>query len=446
MKYSSKPLIAIPMNLSKAILIIKREYRTRVRKKSFIIMTLLGPLLMGGVFLVPILLSRVSDEKRIVAVLDESHIFTGKFESDTTVTFVPRQGSLENLIKESITEKKISDILYIRAFENLDTLAKHIVLYSNSQPPLTIIERINRDIEHEIASARYAKANIDESVIESIRKIEVNVGTRDMKDKATSSEITTVIGLASGILIYMFIFIYGALVMRGVMEEKTNRIVEVIISSVKPFELMLGKIIGVALVGLTQFLLWILLTSAIYTLIGTPLLKEQMIKAQVEQSSGTETLQKNWSVELKEALATINFTELIIMFLFYFLAGYLLYSALFAAIGAAVDSETDTQQFMLPITIPLIFSVVMVQFVILNPGGPVAFWLSMFPFTSPIIMMVRLPFGGVAPWELALSMSLLVLGFIFTTWLAGKIYRTGILMYGKKVNYRELARWLFYRG
>src|SRR5436190_9264597 len=226
-----------------------------------------------------------------------------------------------------------------------------------------------------------------------------------MQNKKTSSGLTTGIGLVSGILIYMFIFIYGALVMRGVMEEKTNRIVEVIISSVKPFELMLGKIIGVALVGLTQFLLWIILTFGIYSMVSSVLFKDQMNEQAMQQMIGSrvgtgipgETLdsisshKNNWAAELTEAIDTINFPLIAAMFLFYFLGGYLLYSALFAAIGAAVDSETDTQQFMLPITIPLIISVVMVQYVILNPQGTVAFWFSMIPFTSPIIMMVRIP-------------------------------------------------------
>jgi ABC-2 type transport system permease protein len=282
-----------------------------------------------------------------------------------------------------------------------------------------------------------------------------------MENKKTSSGFTTGIGFIAGFLIYMFIFIYGAQVMRGVMEEKTSRIVEVIISSVKPFELMLGKIIGVALVGLTQFLLWVVLTTCIYTVVTATLFKGESTEKKVEQLIQSRTpaamqmmemdsssvSQNNWAVEVTDAINNTNFPFIIAMFIFYFLGGYLLYSALFAAIGAAVDSETDTQQFMLPITIPLIVSFIMVQYVILNPHGNIAFWFSMIPFTSPIIMMVRIPFGMENHYgEVALSMMCLIAGFIFTTWLAGRIYRTGILMYGKKVNYRELARWLFYKG
>lgn len=447
------------MNLNKAFLIIKREYLTRVRKKSFIIMTILGPLLMGGVIVVPYFVSSVTDERRTIAVLDESHLFIGKFKSDHTVNFIYLDGNLDSLRKESSSKGKISDILYIPVTDNITVLTHGITLYSNTQAPVNIIEKIEHTIENEINSAKYAAAKIDEDVLSSIRSTNVDINTRDMENKKTSSGLSTGIGLFSGILIYMFIFIYGAQVMRGVMEEKTSRIVEVIISSVKPFELMLGKIIGVALVGLTQFLLWIVLTFGIYSIISASLFREQNTGNNVEQiiqsrvnssmleqvDQSVDVKKNNWASELSEAVATINFPLIITMFLFYFLSGYLLYSALFAAIGAAVDSETDTQQFMLPITIPLIISMVMLQYVILNPEGTVAFWLSMIPFTSPIIMMVRIPFG-VDVWQMLLSMLMLVLGFIATTWLAAKIYRTGILLYGKKVNYRELMRWLFYKG
>jgi ABC-2 type transport system permease protein len=444
--------------MNKIFLILRREYLTRVRKKSFIIMTILGPLLMGSVIVVPYFMSRVSDEKRNIAVLDESHLFTDKFKSDRYTNFFYVTGSLDSLRKSSSGEN-ISDILYIPATEDINGLAKGVMLYSTNQPSLNIVERIERTIEHEITSAKYAAANIDEKVLASIRETDVDINTRDMENKKTSSGFTTGIGFIAGFLIYMFIFIYGAQVMRGVMEEKTSRIVEVIISSVKPFELMLGKIIGVALVGLTQFLLWVVLTAGIYTTVSATLFRDETTEAQVErmiQSRAPGTSQmlaqdtavaqnNNWASDVTDAMSTINFPLILGMFLFYFLGGYLLYSALFAAIGAAVDSETDTQQFMLPITIPLIVSFIMVQYVILNPEGSIAFWFSMIPFTSPIIMMVRIPFG-VDAWEVALSMLCLIAGFIFTTWLAGRIYRTGILMYGKKVNYRELARWLFYKG
>ena len=446
------------MNLNKASLIIQREYLTRVRKKSFIIMTILGPLLMGSVMVVPFFASTVSDEKRTIAVVDESHLFTGKFKEDRTVNFTYVTGDLDSLRAKSGKGGVITDILYIPVATDITVLSQGIVLYSNTQASIHIIDKIEHSIETEINSAKYASARIDEKVLESIRSTRVEINTRDMENKKTSSGLATGIGLFSGLFIYVFIFIYGVQVMRGIMEEKTSRIVEVIISSVKPFELMLGKIIGVALVGLTQFLLWIILTFGIYGTVSATLFKGQTKEERIEQiiqsrtnstmlaeDTGQDAVKNNWATEFNEAVDTINFPLIIAMFLFYFLAGYLLYSALFAAVGSAVDSETDTQQFMLPITIPLILSVVMVQYVILNPEGTVAFWLSMFPLTSPVIMMVRIPFG-IDTWQVLLSMTILILGFIGTTWLAAKIYRTGILMYGKKVNYRELARWIFYKG
>jgi ABC-2 type transport system permease protein len=279
----------------------------------------------------------------------------------------------------------------------------------------------------------------------------------------SSTELSMIVGMFSGILIYMFIFLYGVQVMRGVIEEKTSRIIEVIISSVKPFELMMGKIVGIALVGLTQFLLWTILSGTLIT--GSKMLVEdhfadqgtaisieqamsttQSISPEVEEQASAELNQEAVD-ELFASISQIDFPVILFSFLFYFLGGYLIYSALFAAVGSAVDSEADSQQFMLPITVPIIFSFVMAQVVINNPTGPWAFWLSMIPFTSPIIMMVRIPFGvgtTVPYWELGLSMTLLVIGFIATTWLAGRIYRTGILMYGKKISYKELWKWLRY--
>ena len=284
-------------------------------------------------------------------------------------------------------------------------------------------------------------------------------------EEESSTEINTILGLVAGIIVYFFVFMFGSQVMRGVIEEKSNRIVEVIISSIKPVHLMFGKIIGIAFVGLTQFLLWIVLTFVIVTAFqtsqpnlfetksgskeitsttsksNTPLRETSLTKS--DQLSNIKN--QDMMNEVTDALKTVNFGVMISMFLFYFMGGYLLYGSLFAAIGSAVDNEADTQQFMLPITIPLIFALVMAQFVTNNPSGPVAFWLSIIPFTSPIIMMIRIPFGVPLP-EIILSMTLLVFGFVFTTWLAAKIYRTGILMYGKKVSYRELWKWLKYKS
>jgi ABC-2 type transport system permease protein len=282
----------------------------------------------------------------------------------------------------------------------------------------------------------------------------VNI-TAEGDEKKSFTEVSMVIGIFAGILIYFFIFLFGAQVMRGVIEEKTSRIVEIIVSSVKPFQLMMGKIIGIALVGLTQFLIWVVFTLSIVG-IFTASFSDKLPTDQSAKFSNENALfamPQNQAAEIPadkigevfEAIFSVNYGVMIFSFLIFFLGGYLLYAALFAAIGSAVDNETDTQQFMLPITIPMIFAIIMAQFVTNNPESSLAFWLSIIPFTSPIIMMVRLPFG-VPYWELALSISLLIMGFLATTWMAGKIYRTGILMYGSKVTYKTLWKWIKFKS
>jgi ABC-2 type transport system permease protein len=263
-----------------------------------------------------------------------------------------------------------------------------------------------------------------------------------------------VVGYVSALLIYLFIFLYGVQVMRGVIEEKTNRIIEVVISSVKPFELMMGKILGIAFVGLTQFLLWVALSAAVSVAVTNvvlprlekPATEKQLMEKVDSSSEQAEKIKKDSGKlgKLVNALSTVNTPLILACFLFYFIGGYLLYSSLFAAIGAAVDNETDTQQFMMPVTIPLVMSFVVAQVILAHPESQMALWMSIIPFTSPIIMMVRLPFNPPA-WQIALSMAMLILGFLGTTWLASRIYRVGILMYGKKVTYKELSKWLFYK-
>jgi ABC-2 type transport system permease protein len=254
----------------------------------------------------------------------------------------------------------------------------------------------------------------------------------------------------------MFIFMYGVQVLRGVIEEKSNRIIEVIISSVKPFQLMMGKIIGIALVGLTQFILWVVLTLSITAAAQTFILKDKYSSEEVlkevnmstqlmQQTQNTKNIRNVDSNEILDILKQINYTLILLVFLFYFMGGYLLYGAMFAAIGAAVDNEADTQQFMLPITIPLVFAFIVAQMAMQNPEGPMAFWFSIVPFTAPVVMMVRVAYA-VPVWELVLSMILLTITFILTTWLAARIYRVGILMYGKKPTYKEMWKWIFYKG
>ena len=315
---------------------------------------------------------------------------------------------------------------------------------------------VQSEIEKVIEVEKLKNNNIDREIYDKIRT-PVEIVSVDAADGTESyKQEQAMVGFGFAVLIYFFIFMYGVQVMRGVMEEKSNRIVEVIISSVKPFQLMMGKIIGIALVGLTQFLLWVILTGIIFTVVSGLILPDAATMA--EQVQATQSAAAQASNDPMNQAVISNMTELFFfrinwpvmlgMFLFYFLGGYLLYASLFAAVGAAVDNETDTQQFMMPITIPLIFGFIVAQFALTNPGGAAVFWFSQIPFTSPIVMMVRVAMGFDAGniWELVLSMVLLIASFIGAVWLAGKIYRVGILMYGKKVTYKELWKWLRFKS
>lgn len=457
--------------MNKIGLIIRREYLTRVRKKSFIVMTILGPVLMAALFIVPLWLAVNESDDIDILVVDDSYLFSNvapknnQLEDTESIHFHLLDASVPaDSAKSKMLASDDYDAVLIIHSRVINTTNGIQLLYEK-QPSLQAIRYIENSIESDIAEYKLYDIGVNAEAIERIRKsAHVSLVTKKIdeigEESDSSTERSMIIGMFSGILIYMFIFLYGVQVMRGVIEEKTSRIIEVIISSVKPFELMMGKIIGIALVGLTQFLLWTVLSTTLISgskMAVTAYFAEEEAAVSIEEAmtSGAVINSNQGNVELDEAafkevfksIESINFPLLIGCFLFYFLGGYLIYSALFAAVGSAVDSEADSQQFMLPITVPIIFSFVMAQVVINNPTGPWAFWLSMIPFTSPIIMMVRIPFGigtTVPYWELALSMALLIIGFIATTWLAGRIYRTGILMYGKKISYKELWKWLRY--
>ena len=416
--------------MHKIWLIIKREYLVRVRKKSFIVMTILGPLLMVALMIVPIYLAEESQEERIIAINQQDEYLLEDTEY-LHFTVIPEYEA--NKLTSDFNQSPYYALLYIEE--------DNFILYSNQQISLSVSETIERKIEQIIEVKNLKKAGIDPQIIEDASS-NINITTKIISEDGNTSnshsEASMGIGFISGILIYMFIFMYGTMVMRGVIEEKTSRIVEVIISSVRPFQLMMGKILGVALVGLTQFVLWILLTVVISTVVELAFLDVGSMANEISANEQSVIL-----AQITNITGGINLMQIFISFLFYFIAGYLMYSSLFAAVGSAVDAEADTQQFILPITIPLILSFVLIQPIMDNPDGTLAFWMSIIPFTSPVIMMVRLPFG-VATWELLLSMGVLVGTFIATTWLAGRIYRTGILMYGKKASYKELWKWLRY--
>ncbi|MBL6658376.1 MAG: ABC transporter permease [Flavobacteriales bacterium] len=424
--------------MNKLFLIIKREYLSRVRKKSFIIMTLLTPLFMIGIFVVPTLLAYNNDEQSSVAIIDENDFIELEFTSTKSVKYVElNQSNFEE--NKSILIDTYDFVLHIPKVDSLPQIENNIEVYSENQMSLSVKNTIENQIDKQLTNIYLLRNGIDLDKIknsESNTSLKTYIVDKNGQNTAGNSEASFGIGLIGGFLIYIFIFMYGTMVMRSVIEEKTNRIVEIIISSVKPFELMFGKIISVALVGLSQFAMWIILGS-VFLLIANGLLSAEV------DLTNLSTYESTLASEINTSLMALPIKKLLITFIIYFLGGYLLYGSLFAAIGSASDQETDSQQFILPITIPLILSFILVQVVIDNPHSGMAYWLSMIPFTSPIIMIARIPFG-VPIHELLLSVTLLILGFLFTIWLASKIYRVGILMYGKKISYKELWKWLRY--
>jgi len=445
--------------MSKIGLVLTREYTTRIRKKSFIVMTLLMPALMAAMFILPsYFMSQDDTKERTIAVYDGSTILLGQLESTnyTKFKFIPKEDY--DKIKDHLKNSEFYALLVIQP--NVLT-TKTVQLISASNIPFDlkyqVQNKINTIIEKEKMAEVIKKAAIPD-LEDQIKATKTSISISTIKlgesgeAKKSSTEIGMILGYVFGFVIYMFILLYGQMVMQGVMEEKQSRIVEVIISSVKPFELMMGKIIGIAMVGLTQLAIWIVLGIVIITSArglmpaaqhaGTA----QDIVAQSQmaaQASAPEQLDKIQDV--LSMLGSVNFPLIIGCFIFFFVGGYLLYSSLFAAVGSAVDAQEDAQQFMMPIMLPIIFAILVMMSAIKNPEGPVAFWFSIIPLTSPIVMMARIPFG-VPAWQLILSMVILVITFVGMVWAAGKIYRTGILMYGKKTSWKELGKWLTYKS
>ncbi|MDR0970260.1 MAG: ABC transporter permease [Lentimicrobiaceae bacterium] len=439
--------------MNKIGIIIQREYLTRVRKPSFIIMTFLGPILMAGLMLMPALLAIFSSSsKKSIAVLDETHWFKDKFESDEDYTFVYFENESVDNLKARVQQGIFDGLLYIPMTEL--SVPSRAEMISKKQLPMSLKRHIQTAMKKEIESEKLHASGIDPDIINSIRS-DVSISIvrldEDGGERETYAEVNYAISFILAIIIYFAIFTFASSVMRGVIEEKTNRIVEVIISSVKPFQLMMGKIIGLGLVGITQFVLWIILTFVIYigfSSLMLPSVDPQTLLASEsslisEQLSTLPEMTDGYLSKVFEIIHSINFTNIIVCFFIYFIGGYMLYASVFAAIGSAVDNETDSQQFILPFTLPMIAALVVSNLIIDNPDGTVAFWFSIIPFTSPITMLMRLPFD-VPFWELVLSVSLLVATFIFMTWISAKVYRTGVLMYGKKITYKELFKWLRY--
>ena len=396
---------------------------------------------MGAVMFLPTYFALNTQGNKSFQVIDESGLMGAIFVSDNEVSYEYISTNLD-VAKSDLLENDVDGLIYIPKFELNEP--KGFALYGASNQSISTLSSIENTLELHIESLRLLASGLDKEVIDSF-EANIDLNTINLSnsggEQESSSGAATIIGYIASFMIYMFVFIYGAMCMRGVIEEKSSRIVEIVLSSVKPFELMMGKVIGIAMVGLTQFVLWILLTGGISLLISVFMSPEalEMGTANSEMSSEADMMATALS-----ALGGINMTLVLSAFLFYFIGGYLLYGALFAAIGSASESDADAQQFMLPVTAPLIISIVSLSLVLQDPHGSVSFWMSIIPFTSPIIMMMRIPFG-VAPWELILSMLMLILGFLFTLWIAGRIYRVGILMHGTKVNWKILAKWFMTR-
>lgn len=435
--------------MNKTWLIIKREYLSRVRKKTFILSTILTPLFFVGliVAVTAISINNIDDEK--VAVIDNTGIFKNNLENKGAVKFeFPSGVDTSNYRSKGYTAILITP----------DSTNGNYSLYSEKQMGLVaagqLEDQVNRAIENYRINQEF---NIDVKKIEAVRKeagnVKLNQYHGDKEEiKASNGKVASAVGYISAFLIYITLFIYGSMVMRGVMEEKTNRIAEVVVSSVKPFQLMMGKIVGIGMVGLTQFLIWIVLIIGLSSAAGAFLSHETLQQVgeaskqmQDAKMSGAAAMASGGMGELNEMLSTVNIPLTVACFIFYFLAGYLFYASLFAAVGSAVNEDIqEAQSLMLPITMPIIVAIIIMINAITAPSSALATWSSIIPFFSPIVMMARIPFGvpdTVPYWQLFLSMALLVLGFIFTTWLSGKIYRTGILMYGKKSTWKEMWKW-----
>lgn len=430
-------------------LIIKREYLTKVRNKSFIIMTFLSPIIVVAIFALVAYLSNLNnDTVRSISVLDESGLFAEDFVSSPHTKYkllfdVPLDDA-----KAEAEKSEIYGLLYIPKTENLESLSKGITFYSKDSPSLSMMKDINSMLESKVNILKLKDAGIDSQLIKDLR-IRVSANQETFQGKETSkmgSGLKLIFGGAAGYLLFMFIIIYGNMIMRSVIEEKTSRVIEVIISSVKPRVLLLGKILGTTLAGLTQFLVWVVLILVLMTaassIFGIDVAGASPSQQVIEQSvdGGAEQIFQDVMREINN----LPIANLIIMFILFFIGGYLLYASLYASVGAAVDSETDTQQFMMPILMPLMLAVYVGFFTVIdNPHGTVSQVFSYIPFTSPVVMLMRIPFG-VPLWQQLISVLILFLTFFGTVWFAAKIYRVGILMYGKKPTYKELWKWLRY--
>ena len=434
--------------MNKIWLVIKREYLTRVRNKTFILSTILLPLFFIGFIFASAYFSIKSEDKQKIAVVDENGIFKNSFQSDKVMTYeFPTDVKSTNF-----KEKGYTAFLYIP--RNYESKEDSISLVSIKQLGIDAEDKVKVQLNNAIRNKAFLQNNIDKKILDSINAIDEAslykfspVIKQGDKTAQSNSGLSYGIGYGSGILIYITLFIYGAAVMRGVMEEKMNRIAEVIISSVKPFQLMIGKILGIGAVGITQLLIWIVLIVGLSTLFTSFISADTIHQAHAINSSAGSAGNSSAAIGFltaKNTLLSANWALILPCFLFYFLGGYLFYASLFAAVGSVVNEDPqEAQSLMLPITMPIILSFIILTTSVGKPDAPISVWGSIIPFSSPIIMMARIPSGSVPAWQIALSMLSLIAGFLLTAMLAAKIYRTGILLYGKKVTFREIGKWLF---
>lgn len=445
--------------MSKIGLIIGREVKAKLSNKTFIVMTLLAPLLTVGFLGMMIYLSTAEKTEQKVLVLDDSHLFENRLAPNDYITFTYAKGKLDDAVKQLI-DNDYTCLLWV-APNLVDGGAGATTLRYKKSPGLGFQTYLKSQMEKILYEERLKANNIDPNIIhnakQSIKLITEKVADNgSIKDDSSFSQI----GFIPGVLMFAFVMIYGMMVFRSVMEEKTNRIVEVIISSVRPFELMMGKIIGVAVVGILQFIAMGLISMLLYSVLSVFFLKD--INKNLEQFTQQKELvnkhgtnidlgklqkfdEQRETLDLVAKIQNINFAKVFFFFILYFIGGYLFYSSILAAIGSAVDSEADSQQFMFPVMLPQLAGYFLAIKSLMSPDSPALFWGSMIPFTSPIVMMTRIA-GDVPYWEIIVSLVILYASFVGMAWLAARIYRTGVLMYGKKITWRELGKWLFYRS
>jgi len=446
--------------MSKLGLIIKREYLAKVRNKSFVVMTFLSPILMVGMVVLIAYLTKINDNQtQVIGVLNESDYFTNDFVASGSTSYFHFENISMEEAKDSVVGLGYLGLLHLPDIDNLEKLAEQSFFYTKEAPSTMLLGNLESIFQDRLRLSRLQELGVSTQDFAAMEdRFEIKTATFEgQKNLKGINEIKAFIGGGFGYLIMMFIIIYGGFVMRSVIEEKTSRIIEVIISSVKPFQLMLGKIIGTSLAGVTQFTIWIFSASLLMLVTFYFLdIDPASLSATADMTNGmtgdmapqVPTVDKTMQLYAQE-LFDIPWLMLIVFFIIYFVLGYLIYSSIYAAIGAAVDSETDTQQFIFPIILPLMLAIYVGFFsVFSNPHGPIAVGFSLFPLTSPIVMLMRLPGGigegGVPIWEVVASIALLIITFVGIVWLAAKIYRVGILMYGKKPTYRELWKWLKY--